>query len=506
MNVSPLNMQVSNLSRWFVAMMLFAIFAGTATAAEFRFHRDGILGTSFDLTVAARGSNEAERVEQAALGEIQRLARILSSYDKTSDVSRINGSLTPVKVAPEVFDVLGACEAWGARSKGAYSGQLGELIATWKLSEKAGTPPTAALVQPVIAQLTQPGWTLDRAAGTVTRRDGVALNVDSFGKGYIISKAAAVAQTATEGVSGGMLNIGGDIFAWGSRSATSAVPWRVAVMDPRNPYDNFRPLTRVAVSGLAVSTSAGYARSYRFGKTSYSHILDPRTGFPATNAASATVIAPASGTANALATTLCVLRPDEGLQLVQETPGAECLIVMRDGKQWKSSGFAALEVARTATKPGASKPSLWPAGYELAVEVTMKSPAGNAKRPYLVLWIENEQGQPVRTVTLWGNKSKYFKDLPAWWRFAKDDAENIGDVSRATRNFGRYSIQWDGRDDQGEPLPPGTYNITLEVTREHGTHAKRSVKIECGDKPVNAVIQAGSEFEEAPVTYGPKGG
>ena len=498
-------MQVPILSRSVATILLCAISAWAA-AAEFRFHRDGVLGTSFDLTVSARGSNEAARVEQVALAEIQRLARILSTYDKTSEVSRINSSVTPVKVAPEVFDVLAAYELWGGRSKGAYSGQLGELIATWKLAEKTGTPPTAAMVRPVIAGFAQPGWTLDRAAGAVTRRDGTVLNVDSFGKGYIISKAAAAVQSGADGVSGGMLNVGGDIFAWGSRSATSAVPWRVAVADPRNPYDNFRPLTRVAVSGLAVSTSAGYARGYRFGKTSYSHILDPRTGFPATNASSATVIARDSGTANALATTLCVLRPDEGLQLVKETPGAECLIVMRDGKQWKSDGFAAMEVARTMTKPGATKPSLWPSGYELSVDVTLKTPDGNAKRPYLVLWIENAQGQPVRTVTLWGNKAKYFKDLPAWWRFAKDDAENIGDVSRATRNFGRYSIQWDGRDDQGEPLPPGPYNITLEVTREHGTHARRSVKIECGNNPAKAVIQAGSEFEECPVTYGPKGG
>jgi hypothetical protein len=284
------------------------------------------------------------------------------------------------------------------------------------------------------------------------------------------------------------------------------VPWRVAVADPRNPADNFRPLLRVAVSGRAVSTSAGYARGYRFGKSFYSHILDPRTGFPATNAASATVIAPDSGTANALATTLCVLRPEEGLALVKETPGAECLIVMRDGKQWKSSGFAALEVARTIARPGEAKPALWPAGYEMAVDVTLKAPGGNAKRPYLVLWIEDDGGRPVRTVTLWGNKAKYFKDLTGWWRFAKDDADNIGDVSRATRNFGRYTIQWDGRDDQGEPLPPGLYNVTLEVTREHGTHARRSVKIECGGKPAQAIIPAGSEFEACPVTYGPKGG
>jgi thiamine biosynthesis lipoprotein ApbE len=475
---------------------------------EFRFHEDGILGTSFDLTVAAAHSNDAARVEKTVLAQVERLRRILSTYDAKSDISRVNAGTAPVVVAPELIEVLTAYDQFAARSRGAYSGQLGGLIRAWKDAEiwNTGVPPPADAIRKIVSRLGQPGWEINAAARTVTRKTSEALNIDSLGKGYIISKAAAAARATSPKVHGFLLNIGGDLFASGSRSPTSTVPWRVSVANPRNPADNFLPLTRLSVSDGAVSTSAGYARGFKIGRHLYSHILDPRTGWPATNVASATVVAADSPTANALATTLCVLKPEEGLQLIQESPGASCLIVAPDGRQFRSGTFAAYEVKRDL-KPNLAKPGLWPEGYEVAVQVTLKTPdTPRSKRPYLVLWIENSEGKAIRTVTLWGNKSKYFRDLSGWWRFAQDDLELVSTVTRATREFGKYTLVWDGRDDLGEPLPPGQYTLVLEVAREHGTHARRSAKIVCGRDPAQAVIPAGSEFEAAPVNYGPHGG
>jgi thiamine biosynthesis lipoprotein ApbE len=503
---------ISSLARpglaWAVSLLVTVLScAGQAGArGEFRFHRDGVLGTSFDLAVATVSSNEAARVERAALDEIERLRKILSTYDTNSDISRLNRATGPVVVAAELAEVLTAYEGWAARSGGAYSGQLGEIIGVWKAAEKSGALPTAAALTPLAAAQRQPGWTLEAASRTVTRRAGAVLNIDSLGKGYILSKAAAAARAQSPATYGLMLNIGGDIFASGSRSPTSTVPWRVAVANPRNPADNLQPLTRLSVADRAVSTSAGYARGFKIGKARFSHILDPRTGRPATNVASATVVAADNATANALATTLCVLTPEEGLRLVRDTPGAECLIVTPDGKQSRSANFASLETKRSTTQ-NLAKPGLWPAGFEVSVAITLKTPGPDArkiKRPYVALWIEDAAGRPVRTVVLWGNKSKYFRDLPVWWKFAQDDTEMVGAVTRATRAFGTYNVVWDGRDDLGEPLPPGTYTVVLEVTREHGTHARKSVRIDCGAAPARALIPAGSEFDAAPVVYGPR--
>ena len=76
-------------------------------------------------------------------------------------------------------------------------------------------------------------------------------------------------------------------------------------------------------------------------------------------------------------------------------------------------------------------------------------------------------------------------------------------VTRATRRAGRYTIIWDGLDEGGAPVPPGEYTISLEVAREHGTHAVKSVVLRCAADAVEAVIQGSTEFEDAPVKFGP---
>ena len=78
--------------------------------------------------------------------------------------------------------------------------------------------------------------------------------------------------------------VGGDIFASGV--ATSATPWIVGVANPLHSEDNAPPLTQVRLSDRAISTSAAYERGFTFAGKHYSHILDPRTGYPATGAAS----------------------------------------------------------------------------------------------------------------------------------------------------------------------------------------------------------------------------
>src|SRR5262249_39758492 len=154
-----------------------------------------------------------------------------------------------------------------------------------------------------------------------------------------------------------------------------------------------------------------------------------RTGRPADNIAGATVIAPDNVTANALATTLCVLTPEEGLKLVASVAGAECLIVAADGGQVRSPGLKLLPVVSTrpapATPAADDKPKgdPWPEGYQVTVAVELpKIETGKYRRPYVAVWVEDADGKAVRSLTVWGNAAKYQKDLTDWWKIGKDDA------------------------------------------------------------------------------------
>jgi len=490
-------------------LLLLSIFAEFAVAmeapVEFPFHHEDVLGTSLDLIVCARDAGEAKRVEGTVLAEIERLRRILSTRDTTSEISRLNRARGPIPCSVELLQVLGAYERWNSRSSGAYSGQLGELIAAWRSAERTGMAPEKTFLARLVRDLAQPGWEIDASAQTVTRHSEAPLNVDSLGKGYIIDKALAAASGQSAGTLGLLLNIGGDIHAWGI-SAEPGGLWRIGVAAPSRPEDNAPPLTRMLLADRAVSTSGAYERGYQIAGEHYSHILDPRTGWPAAGAASATVVASDSATANALATTLCVLGPVEGLRLVRETPGTECLIVAANGSEFRSQGFAALEVPA----PGESKaaqPSLWPKDFRVKLDFTLRFPqnAQKVKHPYVAVWIENAEGKPVRTVTFWANKPKYYQDMPVWWHIGRSDPVLVQAVTRATRAAGHHAIVWDGRDDAGNPLPPGVYTVNLEVAREHGGHAHRGAQITCGQEPAKAALADGNEFEKAQITYGPGG-
>jgi thiamine biosynthesis lipoprotein ApbE len=443
------------------------------------------------------------------------LRKILSTYDPESEISRFNAATGTVKCSPELLDVLSFYDFWNVKSGGAYNGHLGDLIAAWKAAEKAGAPPDAATLIRIGRALGQPGWKIERASGTATRFPVGSIAVDSLGKGYIISKAAAAVRAMAPPIPGFLLNIGGDIFASGLPA--SGAPWIVGVADPKRNADNAPPLTQVRLTDRAISTSAAYERGYTIAGRRFSHIFDPRTGLPAEGVASATVIAANSANANALATTLCVLRPEEGLALAKQIPGVECLIVSPDGRQLRSPRIDLFEVPQAAPAPAAGAPAapapaaagLWPSGYEVAISIILKTPPpagkGGPRRPYVAVWVENEAGERVRTVAVWGNQRKYLPDLPTWWKLAQQDEAWAQSITRATRPAGQHHIAWDGMDDKHNPLPPGTYTIFLEVNRQRGSHALESAKIACAKLPATATIPAASEFQAATINFGPVG-
>ncbi|MDB6053183.1 MAG: apbE 3 [Verrucomicrobiales bacterium] len=472
---------------------------GSPALTEFHFQRENVLGTSFDLTVCAANEPIAQRVENAAMAEIDRLRRILSTYEPSSELSRINASHSPVPASPELIEVLAAYENWIQRSGGAYSAQVGRLSALWREAERSGVTPSSQALSSLIIQISHKAWSLDAAARTITRTNEELINIDSAGKGFIIGKVVEVVRRQVPEVRGLLLNIGGDIRVWGQQ-ADGKTTWKVGVADPRQPSQNARPITEVLLSDRAVSTSGDYARGFNIKGHHFSHILDPRTGLPAAGIASATVIAPNNVMGNALATTLCVLTPEEGLKLVGDLIGVECLIVTVDGVQHRSSGFSRME--SPAARP-MSTGTDWPFGYTLTLDLHLKS-IPDAKRPYVVVWIENDKGQPVRNVTLWARNMSYVESLTSWFRIPELNNEtSYIPVTRATRSAGNYSIVWDGTDNVGHIVPKGLYTLYLEVAREHGTHATKSVSLQCASAPSEAVIPASTEFDDSPVKFGP---
>jgi len=145
------------------------------------------------------------------------------------------------------------------------------------------------------------------------------IDLGGIAKGYGIDQA--VQALKDDGVSGGLVNVGGDIRCFGRPPKGDL--WEIKIKDPFKKEGIF---AKLGIKSGAVCTSGNYFRFVEIGDKRFSHIIDPRTGIPAEAAASVTVMAPTAITADAWATALSVLGPS-GLEIIPENKSIEAMII-----------------------------------------------------------------------------------------------------------------------------------------------------------------------------------
>lgn len=436
-----------------------ALVSPAVMAAPVQAQREGVLGTSFEMQVEGDGARGARAVD-AALDEIIRLERELSTWDDDSALSRYNDGRLPADRLPDaVVDVLTQCERWRVETDGAFSCRLGGLIAQWRQADADDRlPERAALRRQARALSALPA----PAKGVLDPAAGLRFDVDGIAKGYILDRALARARRVAPKASGIRIDIGGDAVYWGHPEGRDA--WRVEVADPKRPIDNQPGIAQVQLASQAVAASGHHSRGYVIGRRHLSHILDPQDGWPLSYAPAATVIAADAATADALATALTVMPIRDGIALVDRIEGAAALLVSDAGIPFASARWP----AALAEDEGA------PPLFVPAILIDYEIPAIDADRyrkPYLAVWIEHEDGRAVRQLHVLGDRSRWLSELPRWWRhYGRNDPAGALGIARPTRAPGRYTLAWDGRDDRGRPMPAGRYVLRVEAAREHGGH------------------------------------
>jgi len=436
---------------------------------------ENVLGTSFEIKINALTDAGAQKAEAAALAEIDRLNKILSGYDASSEFSRwMRAPQKPLKVSTELYEVLALFDTWRERSGGALNPSAETINKVWRDAAAKNSLPSADALTTAVAQVQQQQYILNAATHTAERTGNAPLMLNSFTKSYIMNKAAAAAM-AVSGVKGLVVNIGGDILIRGEHTE------QINVSNPKADYENAAPIAQLKVSGQTVATSGNYRRGEEINGVWYSHIIDPRTGQPAGQVISATVVTANATDAGALATALNVLSPAEGEQLVATVPGAEFMLITADGKRVESAGWKKLEMpgekTKTITPPATALQQSWDPNYELAINLELATLQGfRINRPYVAVWVVDGDKKPVRQIALWmrANKEKYVWDLRSWYSAYSAEltagAPSVSSTTSATRAAGKYTLKWDGKDDKGNLVKQGTYTLYIEAAREHGTH------------------------------------
>ena len=470
-------------------------------------HHENVLGTSFELRVWADSPEIASTAEETALAEIDRMARIVSTYDPRSEFRQWQAAGQPQKLSPELTGLLRSCDRWQARTKNAFHPGIERISRIWQGAETENRLPDEARLSAEVIRLQQPPWIWTETA--VTPQSGYPVSFNAIAKGLIVDSACLAVKKLT-GVEAVTVTIGGDLRCSGNVTQAVSIP------SPRPELTSGLELARIVVTNRAVATSSASYRGFTIQNQRYSHLIDPRTGHPVDHLLSATVVANSAEEADVLATACSVLSVEESLELVGSLDQVECLLVDRDGQHHQSPGWIALAQAdgdkpAEKRKAEAKDPEPWNGGYELKVdlEINQANEGRRYRRPYVAMWVEDKDGVQVKTLLLWvqtGKGQRWIPDLKRWYRGdrtrkAAEGTDLVELVSEATRKPGQYSLVWKGTDNTEKLVAPGEYTVYIEVAREHGTYQIMQKKVTFGDKPFSEKFEANVEIKAASIEY-----
>lgn len=295
--------------------------------------RSNVMGTSLEITVVGNVEAELESAITAAALEMKRVEDLMTDW-RPSALTRLNerAGEGPCAVPRELLEIIDRGLKLGARTSGAFDITYAGAGRLWDFKRKPPVIPTPEEIERALKSVGYRRVRIDRGAGTVELEGTMRIGLGGIAKGYGVDRAMAVIRG--RGIVSAVVNAGGDLRSRGSDLTGSG--WEVEVVHPREPG---RGLARFRLEDASLATSGDYSRFFVLDGVRYHHILDPRTGSPARGCITASVVAPRAEEADALATALCVLGPEAGLELVASLPEVEALCVSLDGRVFASKGL-----------------------------------------------------------------------------------------------------------------------------------------------------------------------
>jgi len=287
-----------------------------------------LMGSRFDISVVANDSIEASNYINLAINEISRIEKIISSWDTNSQTSEINhnAGVKPVKVSKELFNLIQRSLAISKLTDGAFDISYASMDKIWKFDGSMKIMPSEEEINQSVSKVGYQNIILNEENETVfLKLKGMKIGFGAIGKGYAADKAKKL--LISKGITAGIINASGDMNTWGKQP--NGEDWKVAITNPMNKNTAFALLP---ITNGAVVTSGNYEKYVTFNSIRYSHIIDPRTGYPTSGILSVTVFAPKAELADALATSVFVMGTEVGLNRINQLKNIECIIIDDQGK------------------------------------------------------------------------------------------------------------------------------------------------------------------------------
>lgn len=317
-----------------------------AFASEKVSSEDKAMGTHVTFVAFTTPSVDRAGVQKAfdaALAEIKRIEALMTTWTPDSDLSKVNEAAgkRAVAVSQETFDVVAEAIHASEISDGSFDITFESLHGLWKFDQDLDPhPPSEADVKAKLGLVNYKHVKLDAKAKTIfLDTPGVRISLGGIAKGYAVDKAVAILDKA--GLPSFYVQAGGDLFTRGAKPDSACKPgeikpcaWQTGIRDPRGADGTFFAL--LPTSDHAFSTAGDYERSYIVLGKRYHHIIDPRTGYPATACRSVTIWAKTALLADELDDAVFILGPEKGLKLVESQDGVGAVIVDAKNNVWIS--------------------------------------------------------------------------------------------------------------------------------------------------------------------------
>jgi thiamine biosynthesis lipoprotein len=282
------------------------------------------MGNQFEFAVVASDESWAQSRIGEAIAEVQRIEKLLTTYNGLSQTSLINenAGIEPVKVDGEVYNLIERSLRISVLTQGAFDITYGSIDKRlWNFDKNMTSLPDTETAKKMVRLINFRNVVLDKQNQTVFLKEkGMRIGFGGIGKGYAADCAKSVMKKA--GVESGIVNAAGDLTVWGKQP--NGKVWTIGIADPSTRH---LPFASLELTDVSIATSGNYEKYVIIGGTKYSHTIDPKTGYPVRGIKSVTIICSSAEISDAMATPVMVMGIKAGIHLIDQMKGIACIVI-----------------------------------------------------------------------------------------------------------------------------------------------------------------------------------
>lgn len=301
------------------------------------------MGNIFNVSIQASDPEYAEQCLDAAIAEIQRIEKLLTTFDDSSQTNQINAlaGIEPVQVDREVFEIIRRSLRISELTQGAFDITYGSIDKSlWNFDRQMTSLPDVQTAKKMVRLINYKNVLLDHDNSTVfLKHRGMRIGFGGIGKGYAADRAKKI--LIDRGVSSGIVNAAGDLTAWGNQ--LNGNPWTISIADPKTKL----PFSYLNLTDLSVATSGNYEKYVTIQGKRYSHTINPKTGMPVSGIKSVTIISPYAELSDAMATPVMVMGKVAGLDMINQMKDIACIVIDDDDVIHTSNNISIHEHTQT---------------------------------------------------------------------------------------------------------------------------------------------------------------